>query len=189
MKRNHQLKLNTAICTIMLMIGNCLLPLYAQSKPAAEFQVKAAFLYNFTRFIDWPPTAFSSANAPFVIAIIGNDPFGDYLAQVIKSESVNNHRIIIKRYNQLKEVTDCHILFISPPATKKTKEILQLTEHRNILTVSDGDNFTNSGGIVSFYKENNKIRFEINISSAKAAQLEISSKLLTLARISGRTAE
>ena len=188
MRLTAHLKLNT-VCLLFFLVCCSFQNLNAQNKPAAEFQVKAAFLYNFTRFIDWPPSAFSSANAPFVIGIIGNDPFGEYIEQLVKREYVNNHPIVVKRYNQVIEITGCHILFINIPATKKTKEILLLARNHSILTVSDDDNFTRLGGIVSFYKEHHKVRFKINISSSKTAQLEISSKLLSLATISGRTPE
>lgn len=184
MRRNNHLKLRAIVCSLLLLVCGFFQNLYGQNKPASEFQVKAAFLYNFTRFIDWPPSAFSSPNAPFVIGIIGDDPFGEYIGQLVKREHVNNHPIVVRRYNQVKEITGCHILFINTPK-KKTKEILQIAQNRSILTVSDDDDLTRLGGIVSFYKEDNKVRFKINRTSSKNAQLQISSKLLNLATISG----
>lgn len=152
-------------------------------KPAPEYQVKAAFLYNFTRFIDWPTTAFRSPTSPFVIGIIGDDPFGGYITEIVKGEKVGNHPIIIQRYHNTRDIINCHMLFVNPPATARVKDIVTLIGRRSILTVSDMENFTAYGGMVNFYKENNKIRFEVNVASSRSAHLEISSKLLTVARI------
>lgn len=157
--------------------------LHAQIKPAPEYQVKAVFLFNFTRFIDWPSTAFSSANAPFVIGIMGTDPFGDYIEEIVKGENIQGHPIIIQRYPTAKNILNCHILFINTHESIQIKETLSSVGRKSILTVSDANNFAKLGGVVRFYKEDNKIKLEINITSSKAAQLEISSKLLSVARI------
>lgn len=169
---------------ILLLIGFSLSTqlLYGQ-KPAPEYQVKAAFLYKFTRFIDWPTAAFRSPTSPFVIGIIGNDPFGGYIREIVKGEKVGSHPIIIQQYHNSQEVINCHMLFVNPPATSRVKDIVTAIGGRSILTVSDMENFTAYGGMVNFYKENNKIRFEVNVASSRSAHLEISSKLLTVARI------
>lgn len=155
----------------------------AQTKIASEYQLKAAFLYNFTRFIDWPSTAFSTPNAPFVIGIIGNDPFGVYMDEIIRGETVSGRPIIIQRYSTLNDIRQCHILYINTKDIKRGKEIISALENRSILTVSDASNFVKWGGVIGFYKEGNKVRLQINVASARAAQIEISSKLLNLARI------
>src|SRR5262245_46212858 len=85
----------------------------AQSKSAAEFQVKAVFLYNFTQFIDWPDAAFKSPDAPFVIGIIGDDPFGSYLDEAVAGEKIGMHPILIKRFNDLRSVAGCHMLYVN----------------------------------------------------------------------------
>jgi hypothetical protein len=158
--------------------------LNGQGKPSPEYQVKAAFLYNFTRFISWPAASFRSANSPFIIGIIGNDPFGNYIEEIAKGEKVDGHPIMVQRYHNLKDVLNCHLLFIHSPATGKAKEIVALTGRKSILTVSDDEGFTQKGGMINFYRENNKIRFEVNIQAAKNADLELSSKFLGVAKIS-----
>lgn len=158
-------------------------PALAQKKPALEYQVKAAFLFNFTRFINWPPTAFNSPNAPFIIGIIGNDPFGSYIEEIVEGEKVGNHPIAVQRYHDAKDVVNCNILFININEPARVKEILSVIDQQNLLTVSDADNFTKLGGEVRFFKEDNKIRIQINLAAAKASQLEISSKLLRIAKI------
>lgn len=156
--------------------------LSAQTKPVGEYQVKAAFLYNFTRFVEWTPASFKAADSPFVIGIIGNGPFGIILDDIVKGEKAGGHQIMIRRYQNVKEIKDCHILYINAESLK-IKQTLSALKGRNILTVSDAANFTRWGGIIRFYTEDNKVRFEINAAAAKTAKLRISSKLLNLARI------
>jgi hypothetical protein len=158
-------------------------PFYAQTKTPAEFQVKAAFLFNFTRFIEWPETAFSSSGAPFVIGIIGKDPYGAYLDEIVKGEKIADHPIIIKHFSKISEIQNCQILFISATESLRMKEILSTVSGRSILSVGDTDNFVKSGGIVRLFTEQNRIRLEINNESVKASGLSISSKLLSVARI------
>ncbi len=155
----------------------------AQVKPAPEYQLKAVFLYNFTHFIDWPSTAFESADEPFVIGIIGNDPFGSYLETTVSGEMISTHPIIIKRYQDPAQIEHCQVLFINSRDEGSIKNILATISNRNILTVSDADNFARMGGIIGFYTEKNKIRMQINSNAAKNAQLVISSKLLSVAQV------
>jgi hypothetical protein len=155
----------------------------AQNKPALEYQVKAAFLYNFTRFISWPSSAFNSPTAPFVIGIVGNDPFGSYLEDIIDQEKVDNHPIIIQRYHDIKDINNCQILYISVSDDNKIKEIIAGVAHQNVLTVGDADKFVKWGGVISFFKDDNKLRVQINMAAAKTAGIEISSKLLKISKI------
>ncbi|MGF7079352.1 YfiR family protein [Mucilaginibacter sp. UYCu711] len=155
----------------------------AQNKPALEYQVKAAFLYNFTRFISWPASAFNSPKAPFIIGIVGNDPFGSYLEDIIDQEKVDDHPIIVQRYHDIRDINNCQILYISAGDNNKIKEIIAGVAHKNVLTVSDADKFVNWGGIINFFKDDNKLRVQINTAAAKAAGVEISSKLLKISKI------
>ncbi|MES2375987.1 MAG: YfiR family protein [Bacteroidota bacterium] len=155
----------------------------AQNKPALEYQVKAAFLYNFTRFVSWPSSAFNSSTAPFVIGIVGRDPFGSYLEDVIDQEKVDEHPIVVQRYRDVKDINNCQILYIPAGDDDKIKEVISAVAHQNVLTVSDADKFVNWGGVISFFKEDNKLRVQINIAAAKAAGVEISSKLLKISKI------
>jgi len=158
-------------------------PLAAQNKPPLEYQVKAAFLFNFTRFINWPSSAFKSDDAPFVIGIAGNDPFGSFLDDIVQGESVGGRPIVIQRLNDFKDVSNCRILFINSNEPATIKEILAATAHRSILTVSDADNFIRLGGAVRFFKKENKIKIEINTFAVKDSQLEVSSKLLSVVKV------
>lgn len=174
--RNITLKIFYAF----LLIACCGLHLSAQAPVSREYQVKAAFLFNFTQFIEWPAESFADTNSVFVIGILGNDPFGAYLDEIVAGETTMGHPIVVKRYNDDDEFADCHILFVSHQDKKRNINQLQ---HDNILTVSDANNFTASGGIIGFFTENGKIKFQVNLPAAKSAHLEISSKLLRVAKV------
>lgn len=159
-----------------LVVAFYCIQLNAQTSPTREYQVKAVFLYNFTQFVHWPPSG-----GPFVIGVLGNDPFGAYLDETVAGEKVAGKPIVIKRYKETNDVNACHILFIS--ASQVSTETLTRLKSRNVLTVGDSGSFIKQGGMIRFYTENNKIRLQINLAAAKEANLEISSKLLRVADI------
>ncbi|HEV7680815.1 MAG TPA: YfiR family protein [Pyrinomonadaceae bacterium] len=148
-----------------------------------EYQIKAAFLYNFSQFVEWPAGAFPNAQAPLIIGVIGDDPFGSYLDDLVKGEKVNNHPLVVQRFRRVDEIKSCHVLFVSRSEAKQVDQILSNLRSRNILTVGDFEDFAQRGGMIRFITENNKIRFRINVGVAKVAKLTISSKLLRAAEI------
>jgi hypothetical protein len=152
-----------------------------QAQKISEYQVKAAFLFNFSKFLEWPPEAMGQPNEPFVFGVLGNDPFGSYLDEIISGEKIMDHPMIVKRFNDIHEVDKCHILFINVPG--KTRDVLNTLKGKSILTVSDEEDFNGHGGIIKFYTDNDMIRLQINIDAAKAANLNVSSKLLRIAKI------
>ena len=155
----------------------------AQTPGTREYQIKAIFLFNFTQFIEWPASSFSTAQSPMVIGILGKDPFGNYLEEVLANEKANGHALIAHHYSTIDELeSDCEILYINPE-TPKIETIITKLKGRNILTVSEAPNFIKQGGIVRFYTKDNKIQLQINPEAAKSANLAISSKLLRLAEI------
>lgn len=164
-------------CLVIALL--CFTPvLQAQIAPA--YQVKAAFLYNFTQFVEWPPHAYESRQSPFVIGILGKNPFGNYLDELVKDEKVAGRVIEIKKFNDPEDVTRCNILYINMP---DAVEVARNFRSRGILTVSDADNFARDGGIIRFFTVNNRIRLQINTAAARAANIVISAKLLRLAEI------
>lgn len=170
-------------CLLLFAAGGSIPPAGAQGKPPLEYQVKAAFLFNFTRFIHWPESAYTSPDAPFVIGIVGTDPFGTYLDELVNSEKAEGHPIIIRRYPGGGDMSGCQLIFIGLDTPGKLKAILSLTAHPGMLTVGDAASFISSGGMVRFFKEDNRIKIEIKLAAAKAAQLEVSAKLLQVAKI------
>lgn len=153
--------------------------------PALEYQVKAVFLFNFTQFVDWPETALGSADAPLVIGIWGNDPFGSYLDETIRGEYISGHPLVIKRYKEIDEIKTCHILFIPKSESALVKALLQELRGRNILTVSDAPSFVRDGGAIRFFAERHKTRLQVNLKAVSDANLKVSSKLLRLSEIMG----
>ena len=169
---------------VWLVLGISLLTTgWVVPQPSPEYQVKAVFLFNFTQFVEWPASAFSEGQAPLVIGVLGEDPFGSYLDETVQGEKVNGHPIVVRRFNSAEGARSCHILFINGAATEMQKQALADLKGRSVLTVSDATSFARQGGMVRFFTENNKIRIRINLEITKAANLTISSKLLRLAEI------
>jgi hypothetical protein len=148
-----------------------------------EYPLKAVFLLNFAQFTDWPTNAFDAPASPFVIGILGNDPFGNLLDDAVRNEQVNGRKFVVERYQREEDIGTCHILFISQSETKRLDKIVAALKDKPILTVSDIDGSAYRGVCVRFITENNKIRLRINVDSLKAANLTMSSKLLRVAEI------
>lgn len=161
-------------------------PGIAQTAPPSEYQLKAAFLYNFAKFIDWPSEAFASENAPFVIGILGDDPFGKILQDTVKGKAINTHPIALRPFRDAADTTGCHLLFISRSLKENFPEIIKKLQGKSVLTVSETEPFIESGGMINFVEDAKKVRFQINETAAKAAKLRMSSKLLSLALPSNR---
>ena len=157
-----------------------LAPAQAQSK---EYQLKAAFLFNFAEFVKWPPDSFPSPTAPFVIGILGDDPFGPALDETIRGEAINNHRLTVVRAQRIEDLKDCQMIFVCQSEQDSVVEILSQLGSRPILTVSEVDSFARNGGDIDFYLSDGKVRFEINPTSAQRCGLKISSQLLSLGKI------
>ncbi len=154
-----------------------------QTQTSKEYQIKAVFLFNFTQFVEWPVTAFSEPNAPFVIGILGADPFGPYIDETVRGENLNGHPLVVKRFKTTDEVDLCHIMFVNVSDRDDIKTAFEKVKGQPILTVGDVASFTKQGGMIRFITENNKTRIRINLEAAKGADLTISSKLLKLAEI------
>jgi len=152
---------------------------------ATEYQVKAVFLYNFSHFVEWPPEAFATPTEPFVIGILGIDPFGARMDEAVHGELVNQHPLVIRRFRSAADIGKCQILYIDRSESAHVKPILAALDHRNTLTVADLEGSAGHGVMVEFTTESNRIRLRINADAAKTAGLTISSKLLRPAEIVG----
>ena len=155
----------------------------ADERSAREFQVKAAFLFHFAQFVEWPAEAFPRADSPLVIAVVGRgDPFNGALERAVRDKRVADHPIVIAHYDSVASMGPCHILFVCDDQADSLDAILQKAGG-GTLTVGDLDPFTERGGLVRFFAEDNKIRFEINLEVVRRSRLRISAKLLKLAKI------
>ena len=153
----------------------------AQDAAPTEYQIKAAFLYNFAKFVEWPPEAFATPTSPIVIGVLGDNVFGNNLQQTINNKVLNNRPLQFKEFHSVIEATNCHILFISTSEKARFQKIMEGLRGSSVLTVSETPEFIGAGGMINFMLEANKIRFQINDEAAKKAGLKISSKLLSLA--------
>lgn len=148
-----------------------------------EYEVKAVFVLNFSRFVAWPSQAFTSATQPFVIGVLGNDPFGSHLDDAVRGEQADGHPLVVRRFQNIAEVRDCQILFIDQSQAAQLPHILATLDHRSTLTVTDLAGASRRGVMIQFATVNHEIRLRINPDSARAAGLTISSTLLQLAQI------
>jgi hypothetical protein len=155
----------------------------AAGTPVSEFQLKSVFLFNFAQFVEWPPAAQPSANAPFVIAVIGKDPFGPTLDEIVHGETINGRPLSIERFRDASEIHDCQILFIPASEAVHLNDILNALKGRSVLTVTDAEGSVPRGVIIALVKRDNRIRLRIDLQAARASNLTISSKLLRPAEI------
>lgn len=167
---------------LLAVLFALLLPVAGAQTITREYQVKAVFLFNFTQFVEWPEGAFPVPDAPLVIGIMGDDPFGPFLEDAIRDEKAGNHPLQIRRF-QRGEQADCHVLYLSRSEANRLGPLLDALASKPILTVSDADNVTRRGAMIRFLNENNRVRLRINPDAAKRAGLTISSKLLRSAEI------
>ncbi|MGC3958924.1 MAG: YfiR family protein [Verrucomicrobiota bacterium] len=162
----------------------------AQEVREVEYEVKAAFLLKFAMFVQWPTNALAAdPQVPFVVGILGEDPFGGKFDQAIKTEKVNGRSIEIRRARRAAELLECQVVFICASEAPRFAELIAAFQARPILTVADEAGFALQGGMIGFFKETGKVRFEINPPALERAGLKVSSKLLQVGRrITGRAA-
>ena len=165
-----------------LLLGFCFL---AEGQTTREPQLKAVYLFNFAQFTEWPVSAFPDKEAPFVIGILGTDPFGHYLDDTVNNETIRDRKVLVERYRRLEDLKTCHILYIGQSEALRLDEIVRALKGKPVLTVSDIASATNHGIMVRFFTDRNRLRFRVNLQATKGAELTVSSKLLRLAEISG----
>src|SRR5579863_1606442 len=155
----------------------------AQSAAVGEYQVKAVFLFNFGKFVEWPPGSFASASAPLRICVLGQDPFGEQLRDIVSEKMVNGRKLVVEQMANSIASRTCHILFIASSKKNQTGQILEMLRGSTALTVGDSDGFVQRGGMINFVLVNNRVQFEVNRWAIEAAGLKISSKLLSVAKL------
>lgn len=148
-----------------------------------ETEVKAAFLYHFTGYVEWPDGAFDSSSSPFVIGVVGKSEILSSLQDAVRGKRWHGRAFAVKRVEIGKELRRCHVVFIAASEAKRLPQVLEILGDAPVLTVGESEGFAQQGGIINFFVEQKRVRFEINPDAAKRAHLTISSKLLHLARI------
>jgi len=176
----------TRILSLILLLGAGF-ELSAQAAvPGAgfdEYQVKAAFLYNFAKFVEWPPGTFSSPSDPIGICIAGVNPFGSTLDTMVQGKKMGERVFAVRRIPDTQQAKECQILFIGGTEWKRLRSLLDALKGAAILTVGETDDFTAAGGMIAFQLAGPRVRIQIDLETAEHSRLKISSKLLSLAQI------
>jgi hypothetical protein len=154
---------------------------HAQS--VAEYQLKAAFIFNFAKFVEWPAQSIRAANDPLVICLLGGNPFGNTLQETINHKEVNGKSFRVQQLSSKENACQCQILFVDPAARKQFRALLPTLKAAGVLTVGEDDTFTADGGVIDFKLDGGKVHLEINTAAAEYEDLRISSKLLSLAQV------
>ena len=184
---------------LMLVLGMSLnwtswADVQAQEPDSSEYLIKAGFIFNFAKFVEWPAAAFAQQESPIVIGVLGTDPFGNIIDRIVEDKKIGSRGFVVKRLKwskelkDLKDLKDVKILFVSSSEKTHIDEIVQIVKGLPILTVGETPGFAERGGMIRFTLEDNRVRFEINVEAAREADLNISSRLLTLAKIIPQTA-
>jgi hypothetical protein len=178
-----------ACCAILLSILSAAIPMFlvaGNATPAesaiTEYEVKAAYVYYFAKFIDWPASTFSDKNAPLIIGIIGDNEFGSLLSNIVKSKTAQEHPIVVRTLKWPVDLHSCQMVYISASEQKRYKQIVESLQAYPILTITETEEGLLGKGILNLFMEGSKVQFEVDLAGAEKAQLRISSKLLRLAR-------
>lgn len=166
--------LRRALFLVLLLPG-------VASAQAPEYDLKAAFLFNFAKFVEWPQSAFVGERAPLTICVYGEDPFGPTLDGVVQGERVGERSLLVQRPDSLDDLGACHVLFVGRSEKDRLGEVMAQVRGKPVLTVADTDGFLRAGGVINFILEGTKVRFLIDQGAAERSGLVISSKLMRLA--------
>jgi hypothetical protein len=183
-RRRGWTRFSTATALVLTtLLATLLAGVRVRAQQPSEYELKAAFLFSFAKFIDWPADSFSSQQAPFAICVIGKDPFGRSLDELLPGRSIGGRPVMIERVKDTLNARHCQIVFISTSESRNLAEILDGLHGTNALTVGESEHFAESGGAIQFAVEENHVRFLINPDAGERAGLKLSSKLLALAKI------
>jgi hypothetical protein len=153
-----------------------------RAQTADEYQIKAAYMYNFSKFVDWPASTFDSPAQPIVFCIVGQTPLTRALEDTLAGKVVDQRPLVFRQLSDSKQAGKCQVLFISSPDKKPLRQALDEVKSFNLLTVGEAENFTNEGGVIRFLLDAGRVHLEFNLDAADAARLRISSKLLSLGK-------
>jgi hypothetical protein len=167
-------------CVLIIPFAVFALPLYAQQKPT-DYQVKAVYLYNFGKFVQWPPNDAVDRDGVFTVCVLGQDPFGPALDATLAGATIDGKHVVAKRISSPGESAHCRILFLGSTEVTRLRKIIDALDKEAVLTVSDIPEFSQRGGMIEFVTEDSRVRFEVNLDAAQQAGLSLSSELLKVA--------
>jgi len=162
---------------------------YAQQAKPSEYQVEAAYIYNFGKFVKWPAASAATRTGAFTICVLGEDPFGSVLQSTLAGKLLDGKPVAIKRLQKPPDAAGCHILFIDSAQERNLRAILAAAKEASVLTVSDMPDFSKRGGMIQFVLIGDRVRFEINVASTESASLVLASDLLEVGAAVRRSAE
>ncbi|MDB6112685.1 MAG: hypothetical protein JWR69_4435 [Pedosphaera sp.] len=180
-KAKHLLAKLAVLLVLVALLPGAGRGIGGESPALTEYQVKALFLLNFAKYVDWPAEAFAEDTTPITIGLLGENKFGDDLTRAVAGKSFGGRSIVIRQIVREEDWGKCHILFISASEKQHLAEILVKVKTMPILTVGESEQFIQRGGIINFMKKEGKVRLEIELLAARQARLQISSKLLGVA--------
>jgi len=172
-----------ALMSLLACFGGCAPAVRSQSTATIEYDLKLAFLFNFAKFVEWPPDAFPNDKAPITLCVFGTDPFGRSLDEIVQGKTASNREFAIRRTMKPEDLRSCQMIFIGDAERGRLAEVFDSLKRSSVLVVGESDGFAERGGCIQFYLEDNKVRFAINVDAVQRARLTVSSKLLALARI------
>jgi len=147
----------------------------------SQYEVTAAYLFNFSKFVEWPEGTFTGAADPIIICVLGENPFGTLLGDAVKGKQVNGREIVVRETSSISKIPGCHIVFLAPNEQERLDEALARLADRPILTVSNADSVAGRGAVIGLTLEERRVRFEVNLVAAGRARLKLSSQLLKVA--------
>lgn len=168
---------------LAILIAACFVHEGLRAQAVNEYELKAAFLYNFAKFVEWPDDAFASAADPISVCLLGGNPFGDLLQRTVAGKSVQGHGFSVGQISAFPSGHSCHIVFVAGESSKLLRDFEKDGRHPGVLTVGEAPDFTERGGMIGFKLEHGTVHLHINLAAVEAAQVRISSKLLSLAKI------
>jgi hypothetical protein len=179
------LRVSSRLLQIIVIFSLGVFParLSAQSTGPTEYELKAAFLFNFAKFVEWPPSAFANPQSAFLICVLGPDPFGSALDDALLRHSIQGHAVALLRMKRTADMVGCQILFVPASERNRLPEVTAKLRGQSVLVIGENEDFAASGGVIQFALEQNRIRFLINTDAADRSGLKFSSKLLALAKI------
>ncbi len=173
------------LCALLMLVAAWIAetPVSGAEEPLPEYQVKAAFLINFPKYVDWPAEAFAETNSPIIIAVPGETKVTEEIEKVIAGRTVNGRKIVLKRLASGEEPGVCQILFISATEQQRSPNLLARLKDASVLTVGESNDFLEQGGIINLARRDQKIAMEVNLTAAEKARIKVSSKLLAVAGV------
>lgn len=182
--RSTVLKVSRYLRCVMFLAMFCFFAsgLLAQPDSSQEYSVKAAFLFHFAQFVEWPKDSFKDAGSPLIYCTFGPDPFRGALDDTLNGKSIDTHALQVRHAKQAQDLKDCHVVFLGQLQKEQLSGTLALLKGSPVLVVGESDHFVQAGGMIGFFLDENKIRFDINLETARNARLKINARLLSLAR-------